>query len=77
MDVKIDDAASGWLSKAAIQIAVAIVAEIVFAGSRLWHLLTGGAHNVQRGGPPGGPAALATFVGSETCIGCYQAVVVA
>jgi hypothetical protein len=57
MDVKIDDAASGWLSKTAILIAVAIVAEIVFAGSMLWHLLTGGVHKVQRGGPPGGPAA--------------------
>lgn len=45
----------------------------VFAGGIFWHLLTGGLHNLHRGGPPGEPAALATFVGSETCIGCHQA----
>jgi hypothetical protein len=47
-NVKIDDAASGWLSKTAVLIAVAIVAEIVFAGSMLWHLVPDGLHNVQR-----------------------------
>jgi predicted CXXCH cytochrome family protein len=46
---------------------------IVFAGGMFWHFLTGGLLNVQQGGLPGEPAALATFVGSETCIGCHQA----
>ena len=71
--VKIPDAPSGLLSRSAILIAVAIVAVTVFAGGIFWHLLTGGLHNVQRGGPLGEAAALATFVGSETCIGCHQA----
>ena len=71
--VKIPDAGSGLLSRAAILVAVAIVAVIVFAGGMFWHLLTGGLHNVQRGGPLGEPALLATFVGSETCIECHQA----
>jgi predicted CXXCH cytochrome family protein len=52
------------LSRTSVLIAVAIVAAIVFAG--------GGLLNVQRGGPPGEPAA-AAFVGSEACIGCHQA----
>jgi hypothetical protein len=53
------------------RIAVAIVAVTTFAGGMLWHLIAGGLHNVQRGGPPGEPAA-AAFVGSESCIGCHQ-----
>jgi tetratricopeptide (TPR) repeat protein len=71
--VKTPDAASGQFSKTAILIAVTVVAVIILAGGMSWHLLTGGRRNVQSEGTASAPAALATFVGSETCAGCHFA----
>ncbi len=52
---------------------MAIVGVIVFAGGMSLQVFTGGLREVQRGSSPSQSAALATFVGSESCAGCHQA----